>query len=292
MSDDALAAACRFILQGSIVAIKGLGGFQLACDAADETAVARLRTLKHRERKPFALLARDVGMVKRYCALGVADEVSLISPAGPIVILAAYMPEPPAPRALAASVAPGIATLGFMLPSTPLHHMLMRYVDRPIVLTSGNRSDEPQCIDNEDARVRLHDIADYLLLHDREIARRVDDSVTRTLAGAPRVLRRARGYAPAPLRLPVGFADAVPVLAMGGESKNTFCLLRDGEAIVSHHIGDLENALTYRDFEEALGSYEHLFEHDARRVAVDLHPEYLSTQARRRPCSAARHCAR
>jgi hydrogenase maturation protein HypF len=276
VDDDPLAAARRFILQGAVVAIKGLGGFQLACDAADETAVALLRTLKHRERKPFALLARDVAMIKRYCTLGAVDEALLTSPAGPIVILAAHAP---VPQVLAASIAPGVATLGFMLPSTPLHHMLMQHVDRPIVLTSGNRSDEPQCIDNEDARVRLAGIADYLLMNDRKIARRVDDSVARTLAGAPRVLRRARGYAPAPLRLPSGFADAAPVLAMGGELKNTFCLLRDGEAVLSHHIGDLENALTYRDFERAIASYEQLFEHDARRVAVDRHPEYLSRKA-------------
>lgn len=271
VDDDALDAARRALLRGAIVAIKGLGGFQLACDATDEVAVARLRALKQRERKPFALLARDIAMIERYCVVGMPDDALLRSPAGPIVI----MPVGDA-AGLASSVAPDIATLGFMLPSTPLHHLLMQTLDRPIVLTSGNLADEPQCIDNAEAHTRLARIADYLLMHDRDIARRVDDTVARVMGGVPRLLRRARGYAPAPLRLPDGFADAPQVLAMGGELKNTFCLLRDGEAVLSHHIGDLENASTYCDYGQTLARYQQLFEHEPRLIALDQHPEYLS----------------
>lgn len=271
--DDPLGATRRLIERGKIVAIKGLGGFQLACAASDHAAVAKLRALKHRECKPFALLARDVAMIERYCVVSAADEVPLESSAGPIVIIPTIDrgTRDPFP-----GVAPGIATLGFMLPSTPLHHLLMQSLDGPIVLTSGNLSDEPQCIDNEEARQRLAGMADAWLMHDRDIARRVDDSVARVMGGASRLLRRSRGYAPAPLRLPRDLATAPPVLAMGAQQKNTFCLLRDGEAVVSHHIGELENSETYRDYSVSLARYQHLFEHEARFVAVDLHPEYLS----------------
>ena len=273
---DPLDTTRRFIRRGNIVAIKGLGGFQLACAASDRAAVAKLRALKRRERKPFALLARDVAMIERYCVVSAADEVLLESPAGPIVIMPMMsmtgrgMPDP------FPGVAPGIATLGFMLPSTPLHHLLMQSLDGPVVLTSGNLADEPQCIDNNEARQRLAGMADAWLMHDRDIARRVDDSVVRVMGGASRLLRRSRGYAPAPLRLPRDLAAAPPVLAMGAQQKNTFCLLRDGEAVVSHHIGELENEETYRDYRTSLARYQHLFEHDAGFVAVDLHPEYLS----------------
>ncbi len=273
---DPLDATRRFIQRGKIVAIKGLGGFQLACAASDHAAVAKLRVLKHRESKPFALLARDVAMIELYCMVSAADEVLLESPAGPIVIMPMLsmtgrgMPDP------FPGVAPGIATLGFMLPSTPLHHLLMQSLDGPVVLTSGNLSDEPQCIDNDEARQRLAGMADAWLMHDRDIARRVDDSVARIMVGVSRLLRRSRGYAPAPLRLPRDFAAAPPVLAMGAQQKNTFCLLRDGEAVLSHHIGELENGETYRDYTVSLARYQHLFEHDADFVAVDLHPEYLS----------------
>ncbi len=272
---DAIDAACTLLQRGNIVAIKGLGGFQLACDGGDETAVARLRRQKHRERKPFALMARDVTVIRRYCVVTEADEALLQSPAAPIVIMD---PKPNGSERIATSVAPGIATLGFMLPSTPLHHLLLRRLERPIVLTSGNRSDEPQCIENTDARDRLGGIADYFLLHDRDIAHRVDDSVARVVLGAPRVLRRSRGYAPVPMRLPKGFEGTPPVLAMGAELKNTFCLLRERQAIVSHHIGDLEEALTYADYSETVEQYLQLFEHEPRIVAVDLHPEYLSAK--------------
>ncbi|MBA3775653.1 MAG: carbamoyltransferase HypF, partial [Betaproteobacteria bacterium] len=169
---DAVDAACTLLQRGHIVAIKGLGGFQLACDAGNETAVARLRQRKRRERKPFALMARDLGVVRRYCVVAANEEALLQSPAAPIVIMKANGSE-----RVTASVAPGVQTLGFMLPNTPLHHLLLRRMNCPIVLTSGNLSDEPQCITNPDARTRLSGIAEYFLLHDRDIARRVDDSV-------------------------------------------------------------------------------------------------------------------
>jgi hydrogenase maturation protein HypF len=270
---DPLDTTRCLIQRGEIVAIKGLGGFQLACAAADSAAVAKLRALKHRERKPFALLARDVAMIERYCVVGDADRDLLASAAGPIVIMPMIGRDTNDPFP---GVAPGIATLGFMLPSTPLHHLMMQSLDGPVVLTSGNLADEPQCIDNDEARTRLAGMADALLMHDRDIARRVDDSVARVIGGVPRLLRRSRGYAPAPLRLPRDFSSASAILAMGAQQKNTFCLLRDGEAVVSHHIGELENGETYRDYMVSLARYQHLFEHDARFVAVDLHPEYLS----------------
>ena len=271
---DVLETTCTLLLQGGIVAIKGLGGFQLACDATNERAVARLRRGKRRERKPFALMARDLGVVRRYCLVTPQEEALLHSPAAPVVI----MPAAAGGNRVAPGVAPGIVTLGFMLPNTPLHHLILRGVDRPVVLTSGNLSDEPQCVSNAEAMRRLGGIADHVLLHDRDIAWRIDDSVVRVMAGAPRLLRRARGHAPAPLPLPDGFAHAPPVLAMGGELKTTFCLLREGQAILSHHMGDLEDALTLADYTRSIGRYCALFEHAPRTVAVDRHPEYVSTK--------------
>ena len=268
---DAIDAVRILLLRGDIIAVKGLGGIQLACDATNEASVARLRRRKGREAKPFALMARDTDMIRGYCRLSPEDEAALRSPAAPIVILDAV-------RSPAAAVAPGVTTLGFMLPSTPLHHLLLQGIDRPIVLTSGNLSDEPQCIGNDEARTRLAGIADHFLLHDRPIARRVDDSVLRSMAGGPRLLRRARGYAPAPLPLPPGFVAMPPLLALGGELKAAFCLLRGDEAILSHHMGDLENAATFADYARSIEQYLALFAHAPRRVAVDLHPEYLSTK--------------
>jgi len=268
---DELEAARLLLEQGHIVAVKGTGGFQLACDAENEEAVARLRQRKQREFKPFALMARDMETIRRYCAVSETEAALLCSPAAPIVVLDARNS-----GSIADSVAPGIATLGFMLPNTPLHHLLMQGMDRPIVLTSGNLSDEPQCIDDTDAHSRLSGIADFFLTHDRGIARRIDDSVVRVAAGEARVIRRARGYAPAPIRLPDGLESSPPVLAMGGELKNAFCLLREGEAILSHHIGDLADARSYADYVQAIADYRELFEHTPSHVAVDRHPEYLS----------------
>jgi hydrogenase maturation protein HypF len=266
-------AAKTVLLGGSILAIKGLGGFHLACDACNEEAVSRLRARKRRYAKPLALMARDLEVIRRYCTLDPGEEVLLSSAAAPIVILPAAGPD-----LVAKSVAPGHATLGFMLPYTPLHHLLLRGIDHPLVMTSGNLSEEPQCTDNAEAKLRLSTIAEYALLHDRGIVNRLDDSVTRIMADAPRIIRRARGYAPAPVRLPSGFEIAPPLLALGAELKSTFCLLKDGAAIVSQHIGDLEDAATLADYQRALALYTALFDHEPRVIALDMHPEYLSSK--------------
>ncbi len=271
---DAIGAALEQIAGGKIVAVKGIGGFHLACDAVDEQAVARLRQRKRRYHKPFALLARDLETVRRYARVGEAEAALLQSVAAPIVVLDRRDDAAP----LASEIAPGQNGLGFMLPYTPLHHLLARGLTGPIVLTSGNRSDEPQTSDNADARKRLAGIADVWLLHDREIVNRLDDSVARVAGGAPRLLRRARGYAPAPMSLPPGFEAAPAVLAMGGELKNSFCLLKDGQAILSPHIGDLEDSLTHADYRRSLALFRALFAFDPDLVAVDGHPDYHATE--------------
>ncbi len=272
---DAIAAAEALIAAGQIVAIKGIGGFHLACDACNAGAVARLRQRKARYGKPFALMARGLEIIADYADFGHAEGALLSGVAAPIVILKSK-PCPGAP--LAPGVEPGQSTLGFMLPYTPLHHLLMENLARPIVLTSGNRSDEPQCIDNAEARDRLGPIADYFLMHDRDIVNRLDDSVARVAAGKPRLLRRARGYAPTPLSLPPGFEGAPAVLAMGGELKSTFCLLKDGQAIVSQHMGDLEEAATHSDYRRNLELYRNLFRFEPQTFAADAHPDYISTK--------------
>jgi hydrogenase maturation protein HypF len=266
---DPIDAARSLLLAGRIVALKALGGFHLACDATNATAVERLRAAKHRDAKPFALMARDLDVIRRFARVMPEEAKALTSNAAPIVLLDATEQLP--------GVAPGRDTHGFMLPTTPLHHLLLRDIDRPLVMTSGNLADEPQCIDNDEALCRLSSIAKYFLLHDRPIARRVDDSLVRVMGGEARVLRRARGYAPTPIRFN-GFAGAPPVLALGGELKNTFCLLRDNEAVLSHHIGDLENAATFADYRRAIDDYCELFDFAPQAIAVDRHPDYLSTR--------------
>ena len=277
---DVIETAARLIRAGSILAIKGIGGIHLACDAGNDRAVDRLRARKHRYHKALALMARDIAMVARFAQVNETEAALLRDRAAPIVVLNA------AGEPLAAGVAPGQNTLGFMLPYTPLHHLLMQGMTRPLVLTSGNRSDEPQTIDNEDARRRLERIADYYLLHDRDIVNRLDDSVLRVAAGTPRFLRRARGYAPQPILLPEAFAAAGQLLAMGGELKNTFCLLKAGRAILSQHIGDLEDAVTFRDYHHNLELYRRLFDHRPVCIAVDQHPDYLSTRLGREQAQA------
>jgi hydrogenase maturation protein HypF len=272
---DDVDGAANLLMRGQILAIKGLGGFQLACDATDPAAVARLRERKRRAHKPLAMMVRDLDVARAFCGITEQEAAILRSAAAPIVIAAA---RDGGCGLVADNVAPGVATFAVMLPNTPLHHLLLQQMDRPIVLTSGNLSDEPQCIDNEDARRTLGGIADYFLMHDRDIARRVDDSVVRIICGKPRIMRRARGYAPAPLNLPNGFAGAPAVLAMGGELKNAFCLLRDGQVILSHHMGDLENAKTFADCAQSIDAYQILFEHTPSIIAVDCHPDYLSTR--------------
>ncbi|WP_298918518.1 carbamoyltransferase HypF [uncultured Nostoc sp.] len=272
MMDD-VDAVCTLLQKGEIVGIKGLGGIHLACDATQETAVQKLRQRKRRYHKPFALMARDIEIIAEYCTVNAKEKELLTSPAAPIVLLQAT-----GKKVVAPSIASGQNTLGFMLPYTPLHHLILRRMNRPIVLTSGNLADEPQCIDNDEAREKLGKIADYFLFHNREIINRVDDSVVRVIGDKIQTIRRARGYAPAPISLPLGFQNVPQILAMGSELKNTFCLLREGEAILSQHLGDLENGATFNAYQDTLNLYLNLFEHQPEVIAIDKHPEYLSSK--------------
>jgi len=273
--DGALDLAADLLRQGVIVAVKGLGGYHLAADAASEAAVAALRARKHREDKPFAVMVADLDAAQRLGLVGDAEAALLTSQARPIVLLAR---RPDAD--VAASTAPGNRHLGIMLPYTPLHHLLLASVRRPLVLTSGNVSDEPIAYRDEDALDRLGGIADAFLTHDRAIHIRTDDSVARAFGGRPALIRRSRGYVPEPVTVRgasfTGFPR--PVLACGAELKNTFCLAKDNRAFVSHHIGDLENAETLRSFTEGIEHFARLFDITPQAVAYDLHPEYLSTK--------------
>ncbi len=272
MLDD-VDAIMGLIQKGEIVAIKGLGGFHLACDATNGDAVARLRKGKQRYGKPFALMARDLDVVKRFCAVSDEETALLQCPEAPIVLLrqngAEQLPE---------TVAPRLGTLGFMLPYAPLHVLIMRRMNRPIVMTSGNLSDQPQLINDDEVRERLADVAGYALFHNREIANRVDDSLVQVMAGRPRLLRRARGYAPGAIALPRGFEDAPDLVAYGGELKSTFCLIKDGSAILSQHQGDLEDVRTFDDYQKNLNLFARMFDHRPKLLAADKHPEYLSTK--------------
>ncbi len=268
---DDIEKAAILLQRGHILAIKGIGGFHLACDASNAQAVTNLRRRKRRYAKPFALMARNIEMIRQYCHVDAVEADLLESVAAPIVLL-----EKMAVNTLALDVSPGQKFFGFMLPYTPLHHLLLADLDFPVVMTSANPSDTPQCIGNEQARSELKNIADFWLMHDRDIQNRVDDSVVRVVNHKPRILRRARGYAPASLPLPKGFENAPETLAYGGELKNTFCLIKNAEAILSQHMGDLENATVYDDFTHNLNLYQQLFDHHPTGLAVDKHPEYLS----------------
>ncbi len=274
MLDD-VDAVCTLLQKGEIVAIKGLGGFHLACDATNNAAVEKLRQRKQRYDKPFALMARDIQVIEQYCNPTPKEKELLESAIAPIVLINSPLLSP---SPLSPSIAPKQNILGFMLPYTPLHHLILRRMNRPIVLTSGNISDEPQCIDNQEAREKLSKIADYFLFHNREIVNRVDDSVVRVIGENVQIIRRARGYTPAPINLPSGFENAPQILAMGSELKNTFCLLRDGKAILSQHLGDLAKTTVFESYQDTLNLYLNLFENQPEAVAVDKHPEYLSTK--------------
>ncbi len=271
---DPVAGAAALLREGGVLAVKGLGGYHLATDARAERACAALRSRKHREDKAFAVMVADVDAARELCRLERAEEPVLTSRRRPIVLL------PRRPDAVvAASVAPRNRELGVMLPYTPLHHLLLGIFGGPIVLTSGNVSDEPIAYRDEDAIERLAPIADGFLMHDRPIHTRTDDSVVRpdpTGRGAECVIRRSRGYVPEPLRVAAGFPRAV--LACGAELKNTFCLAQGSRAFISHHIGDLENLETLRSFTEGIEQFGRLFEITPEVVAFDLHPEYLSTK--------------
>jgi hydrogenase maturation protein HypF len=276
-ADPPGATAAR-MSQGAIVAVKGLGGYHLVCDAADEEAVAALRTRKHREDKPFALMVADEEAAAELIDVSQPTRTLLQSPARPIV-LARRRPA----AVVASAVAPGAPELGVMLPYTPLHQLLItdagEHGTRALVMTSGNVSDEPIAYRDEDALERLRGIADLFLVHDRPIQTRTDDSVVRAveLDGRPRalMLRRARGYVPARLQLPVPAPG--PLLACGAEQKSTFCVTKGQRAWVSHHIGDLEHVATLQAFEEGVAHFQRLFAVDPETIVHDLHPGYLST---------------
>jgi len=271
--DEALQAVRRMLRDGKIVAIKGLGGFHLACDASNAGAVAELRRRKLRVDKPFALMAADMATVERHCLIDETARALLESRERPIVIL---------PRrgdsTIATDTAPGQNTLGVMLPYTPLHALLLESGDsmpQVLVMTSGNLCEEPIATQNDEARRSLAGLADAFLMHDREIRTRCDDSVIRTFNGESYPLRRSRGYAPFPIKLP---CETFPVLAVGGELKNTFCFTRGEYAFVSQHIGDMENFETLRSFEEATAHFEALFRVQPQAIAYDLHPDYMATR--------------
>ncbi len=278
-AEAALAAAVADIAAGRIVAVKGLGGYHLACDATDPAAVGRLRDRKRRWAKPFAVMVRDLAAARRLARLAPAEARLLTSPARPIVLVAARQGGIPG---LAAGVANGNRRIGLFLPYTPLHHLLAAALDRPIVLTSGNLADEPLVTDDAEALVRLAGLADAFLAHDRRIRARYDDSVTRVVGrgrGARESLvRRGRGYAPDPVRLPVGLPLGEVALAVGAELKHTFALVAGDRAHVAPHIGDLEDLATHRAFEDNLSHLERLLALDPTIAVHDLHPAYLSTQ--------------
>ena len=268
---DPVSATRDLLLAGKIVAIKGIGGFHLACDALSADAVKQLRSRKFRQDKPFALMAASVELTRKFCEASDAEAQLLRSASRPIVLLA-QKPDTGIPPL----VSPKLNTLGFMLPYTPLHHLLLENLDRPLVMTSGNVSDEPICYEDDEADDRLKGIADYFLFHDREIHIRTDDSVVRVCDEHPLMVRRSRGYAPAPIKTAFDFSHSI--LACGAELKNTFCLARGHHAFISHHIGDLENFETLKSFTQGIEHYKRLFDIEPQVIAYDLHPEYLSTK--------------
>ena len=274
LAGDPLAGAVAALLEGAIVAVKGLGGFHLACRADDEDAVARLRARKHREDKPFALMVPDLEAARALADVTEVEAEALVARERPIVLA----PRRPGAQ-VAAAVAPRSADLGVMLPSTPLHHLLLADAGTTLVMTSGNVSDEPIAYEDDDALARLAGIVDRFLLHDRPIHVRCDDSVARavTVGGRRRglLMRRSRGFAPASVDLPL---EAPPLLACGAELKNAFCVAKGRRAWVGHHIGDLTNWETLRSFREGIEHFSRLFDVQPGVVAHDLHPEYLSTK--------------
>ena len=276
---DSLSAvheARRLLREGNILAVKGLGGFLLACDAQNGAAIAELRRRKRRPAKPFALMARDLDAVRKMCEVSAEEEAVLLHPRRPIVVLRRRLD-----AGLPEEIAPGNDTVGVMLPYTPLHYLL--FSDSPdseaefsaLVMTSGNRSEEPIVVSNAEALSQLGEIADWFLLHNRDIAVRVDDSVVRVFDGRERVLRRSRGFVPQAIDLEIPMTE---VLAVGGELKNTFCLTKGHYAILSQHIGDLENYEAQRFFEETLASMRRLFKVEPRAIVHDLHSGYRSTR--------------
>jgi hydrogenase maturation protein HypF len=285
--DDPLGAFAEAILDGQIGALKGLGGYHLVCTARNAEALTELRRRKEREEKPLALMVADVALARRLCWIGQAEQALLRSPQRPIVLLRR---RGDIQAEVCDAVAPGLDELGIMLPYTPLHHLLMERVgDAALVMTSGNRTDEPIAYEDDDALRRLGSIADVFLTHNRPIHVRCDDSVTRVVGGSELPIRRSRGYAPQPIRLPLELPR--PVLAVGGHLKGTFALGAGGQAFLSHHLGDLDHVEACQQFERDVRLYEELFDIRPVALAHDLHPDYFTTgYAERR--AAAEHLPR
>ena len=265
-----IATASQFLKEGRIVAVKGLGGFLLACDATNDTVVKTLRQRKKRLSKPFAIMVTTVDEAKRHCYVSPKEEELLTSPQSPIVLMRRRKDS-----SVSRGVAPNLQFLGVMLPYTPLHHILLRDTGLPLVMTSGNLSEEPIARDNDEALRRLAGIADYFLIHNRDIYSRYDDSVAIVERGTSQIVRRARSYAPYPIRLPFKTRQ---VLGCGAEEKNTFCLTRDDYAFLSQHIGDMENMETLEHFDSTISLYKRLFHMEPEIIAYDLHPDYLATK--------------
>ncbi|MBN2280066.1 MAG: carbamoyltransferase HypF [Candidatus Marinimicrobia bacterium] len=261
----------EFLRAGKILAIKGIGGFHLACDAGNEQAVRALRQRKYREDKPFAVMFSGFEEIEKYCEVTKIDRLLLEDVKHPIVLLKKKQDIP-----VAAATAPGNQFLGCMLPYTPVHHILMHFFEKPLIMTSGNISDEPIKYSNETALKHLSGIADYFLLNNREINIRSDDSVVRSYKDQEYPIRRSRGYVPMDLNLGIGFKQ--PVLACGAEQKNVFALAKNDKIYMSHHIGDLKNLDMLQAFETGIHHFESIFEIDPKIVVVDKHPNYLSTQ--------------
>ena len=279
--NKALLAAAQAIRRGKIFAIKGVGGFHLMVDARNDVAVKRLRERKHREEKPFALMFPSLESVKRVCEVSPLEERLLLSPEAPIVLLRREKSQISNLKfQIAKGVAPGNPNLGVMLPSNPLHHLLMAEINFPVVATSGNLSDEPICTDESEALERLGGIADLFLVHNRPIVRHMDDSIVRVMLDREMILRRARGYAPLPIRLESKVQSSKPkvVLAVGAHLKNAVALAVGDNVFISQHIGDLETEPAHNAFRRVIADFEKLYDAKPEIVAADLHPDYLSTK--------------
>ena len=272
--EDAIYLTIDLINQGKILAIKGLGGFHLVVNAVDDNAVRELRKRKHREEKPFALMFPDIEQIKQVCEVNELEERLLLSPEAPIVLLRKKANSNQ--LKISESIAPDNPYLGIMLPYTPLHHILMRFLKKPIVATSGNLSEEPICIDEYEALERLKGIADYFLVHNRPILRHSDDSIVRIIHNREFVIRRARGYAPLPYLL--NDEDNNNLIAVGGHLKNTISLKKGKQVFISQHIGDLSTLESFRAFKSTISDFMNLYEVGKVKFVGDLHPEYLSTK--------------
>jgi hydrogenase maturation protein HypF len=268
--DDAINTASQLLREGKIIAIKGLGGFLITCDATSELVVNLLRQRKNRLFKPFAVMFSSIEEVKKHCSLTIEEEKLLTSPFSPIGLV-----EWKNTSTISPAVAPNLIYLGVMLPYTPLHHLLLRETGIPLVMTSGNISEEPIAKDNDEALRRLSGISDYFLVHNRDIYACYDDSVTIVERGTPQLIRRARGYAPYPIHLKF---RSQQIIGCGAELKNTFCLARDEYAFLSQHIGDMENLETMDHFENTIALYKKLFRIEPEVIAHDMHPDYLATR--------------